>query len=73
MKNEVLNIVSQVMNVPVDQLNDNSSPQTISNWDSLKHMNLILALEENFNVAFSDYEIVEMLSVGKIIESLSKK
>ena len=61
------------MNVPIDQLNDDSSPETIANWDSLKHMNLILALEEKFAVAFSDDEIVSMLSVKSIVEILSKK
>ena len=73
MRNEVLEIVSQVMNMPIDQLDDDSSPGTISIWDSLKHMNLILALEEKFAVSFSDDEIVGMLSVKSILELLSKK
>jgi acyl carrier protein len=73
MQNEILEIVSQVMNVPKEQLNDESSPNTIKNWDSLKHMNLILALEEKYAVSFSDDEIVSMLSVKGILELLSKK
>lgn len=73
MQNEILEIVSQVMNVPEEQLNDESSPNTVKNWDSLKHMNLILALEEKFAVSFSDDEIVNMLSVKKVIETLSSK
>ena len=73
MRYGVLQIVSQIMNVPIDQLNDDSSPETITNWDSLKHMNLILALEEKFDVAFSDEEIVDMLTVKSIFEILSKK
>ena len=73
MQYDVLKILSQIMNVPIDQLNDNSSPETIANWDSLKHMNLILALEEKFAVAFSDEEIIGMLSVKSIVDVLSKK
>ncbi len=73
MQKQVLEIVSQVLNVPIDRLNEDSSPQTITNWDSLKHMNLILALEEKFAVAFSDDEIIDMLSVNNIIKTLSKK
>ncbi|MCK4820461.1 acyl carrier protein [bacterium] len=61
------------MNVLVEQLNDDSSPDTVENWDSLKHMNLILSLEEEFNIIFSDEEIVEMLSVKIIVETLKKK
>ena len=73
MRNKVLEIVSQIMNVSIDQLDDDTSPGTISNWDSLRHMNLILALEEKFAVSFSDDEIIDMLSVKSIVELLSKK
>ena len=61
------------MNVPVEQLNEDSSPGTVQNWDSLQHMNLILTLEEELNITFSDEEIVEMLSVRIIVETLKKK
>lgn len=70
MKDKVLKIVSRVMDVPVKQLNEDSSPDTVENWDSLKHMSLILALEEELNITFSDEEIVKMLSVKLILESL---
>lgn len=73
MLDRVLRIVSQVMEVPVEQLDEESSPDTIENWDSLKHMNLTLALEEEFNIAFSDEEIVDMLSVQIIVETLKEK
>ena len=73
MRNEILEIISQVMNTPVELLNDETSPDTIENWDSLKHMNLILTLEEKFSVSFSDDEIVSMLNVGSIVETVSKK
>lgn len=72
MLNRILKIVSQVMAVPLEQLNEESSPDTVKNWDSLKHMNLILALEEEFNITFSDEEIVEMLSVEIIVEVLKE-
>lgn len=73
MKDRAVEIVSQIMNVPIEQLDDDSSPDTVENWDSLKHMNLILALEEEFAIAFSDDEVVEMLSVRRIVEILEKK
>lgn len=73
MKDRVLKIMGQILSVPIEQLDDNSSADTVENWDSLKHMNLILALEEEFAVTLSDDEVVEMLSVAKIIEVLCKK
>ena len=73
MKDRVIRIISQILNVPIEQLDDDSSPDTVASWDSLKHMNLILALEEEFAVAFSDNEVVEMLSVRRIVEILKKE
>ena len=73
MLNRILKIVNQVMDVPLEQLSEESSPDTVKNWDSLKHMNLILALEEEFEVTFSDEEIVDLLSVEIIVETLKEK
>lgn len=69
----VLSIVSQVMNIPVEQLDEESSPDTVENWDSLRHMNLILALEEKFGISFFDEEIIVMLNVQIIVETLKEK
>lgn len=73
MKDKVFKIVSQIMEVPVEKLTEESSPDTVVKWDSLKHMNLILALEEEFGLQFSDENIVEMLSVQLIIKTLKEK
>ena len=70
LKDRVLQIVGRVMDVPSSQLDENSSMDTIEKWDSLQHMNLVLALEEEFGIAFTDEEIVEMMSVEIIIEIL---
>ena len=73
MKEKVIKVVSQVMDVPVGELTEDSSPDTVEKWDSLQHMNLVLALEEEFNLSFTDEEIVEMLNVKIIIETLRLK
>ena len=70
MKDKVLKIVGRVMDVPAGRLDEQSSMDTLEKWDSLRHMNLVLALEEEFGVSFTDEEIVEMLSVEIIIETL---
>ena len=59
-----------VLNV---ELEDNTaSTGTIDNWDSLGHIRLIKALEDEFCVRFEFSEIIELLSVKKIKEILSQ-
>ena len=72
MKEKVFHVVSQVFGVQIDELSEDSSPDTIQAWDSLKHMNLVLALEEEFGVRFSDEKIMQMLSVGLITEAVQE-
>jgi acyl carrier protein len=73
MKNKVFDVISKVIQVPVERIDEDSSPETIEGWDSLKHMNLILSLEEEFNVQFTYEEIVEMVTVRKILEKLEER
>ena len=72
MRERVYKIISQVFNVPIENINDESSSDDIETWDSLKHMNMVLALEEEFNVQFGEEQIFEMLNVGLIIEILKE-
>jgi len=55
-------VMSAVFEIPVEQIKDDSSPDIIDSWDSLKHMNMVVALEEEFEVEFTDDEIVEMMN-----------
>lgn len=72
MIDRVCNVVSSVLNVPVEQVNEASSPDTLEAWDSLKHINIILALEQEFDVQFNDEQITTMVSVELIVENLKE-
>jgi acyl carrier protein len=60
---KVLSIAADVFEVPADTLNAGSSPDTIGTWDSLHHLNFVVALEEGFGVQFSPEEIEQLLSI----------
>lgn len=70
MRDRVFTVISQVMKVPLEEINEDSSPETIDAWDSLKHMNVILALEEEFGVHFTDEQIMRMLDVKAILAGI---
>jgi acyl carrier protein len=62
----VCDVVSSILRVPAESLDDRSSPDTLSSWDSLRHLQVVLALEEAFGVQFTVEEIEAMHSVGVI-------
>lgn len=55
-------IMSDVFNVDVNTIDETASVDTIEGWDSLKHLNLVLALEEAFAVTLTEEQTVEILS-----------
>jgi acyl carrier protein len=62
-----------IMGVERSALNDEVSPDTLEPWDSLSHMNLVLALEEDFGLRFTDEEIMSMLSIPQIVQTIVAK
>jgi len=70
---KVRQTVSDVFGVPVAGITAESSPQTVEAWDSMGHLNLVLALEQSFGVQFSPEEIAGMTSVKLAAETLTRK
>ena len=58
MEKTIFNIVSTLMDEPLENISIDTGPSTISNWDSLRHMKLILATEEEFNIIFPDQALI---------------
>ena len=65
--------MARVLEIPIEALDDEASPDTIDNWDSLRHMNLVMALEEEFGVQFSTDEVIELLNFRLIVLTLQDK
>ena len=53
-------------------ISDDSSPQTIPTWTSLQHLNLILALEEEFSIRIGSDDGIGMNSFRKVRELVCK-
>lgn len=66
-KESIKQVMSAVFEQPKENINEDSSSDTIDTWDSLRHMNLILALEEEFNVEIPDEEVGNLMNF-KLIE-----
>ncbi len=59
-------VIANVLGEDVSAIGERASVDTIAKWDSLNHMKLVLALEEEFAVSFSGEESVQILSYDLI-------
>ena len=70
MDKKLRTIIETIMNVPSDMIDDESGPDNIDGWDSLRHMRLILAVEDYYSLSFSDSEITSINDVKTLKEVL---
>ena len=66
-------VLSSILNVGRESLSPQSSRDSLEEWDSIKHMYVVLALEEEFSVEFSDDEIANLVSVSDLMRAMSRK
>ena len=64
MTNTLFEIVSRVMNIPMEKISDISGPNSIPDWDSFNMFVLLDEIEKEFDVKFSLEETLEIKTVG---------
>ncbi len=69
----VRGIAADVLQVPVTQITLESSTENVETWDSVHHLNLVLALEQEFDLQFEPEEMDQMHSISHIVNVLENK
>lgn len=54
-------------------LTDNTTSDDIEDWDSLEHVNLIIAVEQAFHIKFTMGEITGMKNVGAMVDIIMER
>jgi len=73
-QNKILRILSSILKVDIKKLKEYlKSSKNINNWDSLSHIKIIMAIEEEFNIKFSNKEISKTIDdKDKLIDTVFK-
>lgn len=67
---EALTWVAEVFQEPVENIQPETLHENVPGWDSLGVLNLISALDSNFNIQLSDGEVGQMKAVNDILDIL---
>ena len=73
MDEKIEGLLADVLQVPPATITDELTMKDLDAWDSLKHMELVVSLEQNFDVQLSFDDIVAMQSVGAIKRVLRER
>lgn len=76
-KNEILAKVQTIFRDVLDNeeivLTDETTANDIEEWDSLSHIQLIVAIEKAFGIKFTSLEIMKWKNVGEMLDSIVAK
>lgn len=70
---QLYQIIGKVLGVEASTLNDESDAQNTPKWDSLRHIEVIFAVESAFHVRFTMPEIANLRKLGDIRQLLMTK
>ena len=60
--NKLKQVLADVFKIDFQTINDETSVDNVEKWDSLNHLNLVLALEEAFDISFTEEQTIEILN-----------
>jgi acyl carrier protein len=67
------NIILKELKLSSYDINEKSTAKNVPGWDSLKHMNIILAVETEYNIKFKGLEILRIKNVGDLQNLINSK
>jgi len=74
-ENSLKQVMATILTVDVNQINSDASMDSILTWDSIRHMNLVLALEDEFKVIIPDEDAGNITSyklIKLVLEDILK-
>ena len=69
----LIEIFRTMFNMPDLEIRDDLTASDVPGWDSFNHINLIINIEEEFNVRFSNSEVGDLQNVGNLKTLLASK
>lgn len=73
MDTEFLNLVAATLKTQVENLEEEATVETLPEWTSLSHWEVIGALEEEYGVEFTMDEATEFKNLGDLYQILQSK
>ena len=73
MDDKIKKIMSEVFSVSIEIISEESSRQNLESWNSLNHLQMVFALEDEFQITLSPSEATRIIDFQSVKELLNNK
>lgn len=71
-KDQVLQIIAECLELPVEQLSLDTDMDDVEGWDSMRNVMILSRLEDDFDVMIPEDDIFDLVTIGAIVEEIEK-
>lgn len=71
-QDQVMQTIAETLNVPLSSINKNSAAENMDIWDSFAQVNLMMALEQTFDITLEVEDFMKLNSVTSITTFIEK-
>lgn len=72
LRSQIVAVVSSVLGLAADEVARGVSPEAVEGWDSEKHVELVVALEDRFGCQFEADDVPELTSLERMEEIIGR-
>ena len=69
---KVIDIISDILSIKKKKISNKTAMNNVDQWDSLKQMQIIVAIEDEFKIRFNEDDLIHASSVEKLLKTIQK-
>ena len=69
---EVFDLINEIFETDINSYDTQKNINELDNWDSMKHMQLIIGVEEKFHISLSGDEIASLVTLQDLINKITQ-
>jgi acyl carrier protein len=70
---KLVELFARILGEPIEVFSDQASPFTVRSWDSLRHIELVMAAEVQYGIRFETTEVTTIRTLGCMRDMLQQK
>ena len=72
MEERLRNLIAEILDLPLEEVTPGMRRQDVANWDSMNHLRLITAIEQEFGVQFTMDELAELKTPAQLQQAIDR-